>query len=55
VPSTAADLADVLATLVPGVRRLLARQGLDGDDEAAADPVAEASPVGRPDAARVRH
>jgi hypothetical protein len=43
---TAADVADVLATVVPRVRRLLERRGL-GDDEgaSAADEWAEDAPV----------
>jgi hypothetical protein len=44
---TAADVADVLATIVPRVRRLLERRGLgDGDEGAsAADEWAEDAPV----------
>jgi|CXWL01.1.fsa_nt_gi hypothetical protein len=45
VPSTA-DVADVLATIAPAVRRLLATRGFDIEgDHGAVDPVAEASPL----------
>jgi len=45
VPSTA-DIADVLATVVPAVRRLLARRGFDlENDSGAADPAADMSPL----------
>ena len=42
---TAADVADVLAAIVPGVRARLARQGLDDDDGASGDRFADAAPV----------
>ena len=41
---TAADVADVLAAIVPGVRARLARQGFD-DDGASVDRFADAAPV----------
>ena len=40
---TPIDMADILATIVPHVRRLLARQGLD--DDTATDPVAADAPL----------
>ena len=40
-----ADMADILATIVPAVRRLLARHGLDAEDGTAVDPFAEATPL----------
>ena len=42
---TAADVADVLAAIVPGVRARLARQGLDEDDGADADGFANVAPL----------
>jgi hypothetical protein len=41
---TAADVADVLATVVPWLRARLGRQGLDEEAGEAGDPVAEAAP-----------
>ena len=41
----AADVADVLAAVTPGVQRLLARQGVDPDDLGTSDAFAEASPL----------
>jgi hypothetical protein len=41
---SAADMADILSAIVPAVRRLLTRNGMDEDDTAA-DPFAEATPL----------
>jgi hypothetical protein len=41
---TAADVADVLAAIMPGVRARLGRQGGDDDAGEGRDPVAEAAP-----------
>jgi hypothetical protein len=41
----AADVADVLAAIAPGVQRLLARRGGDPDDPSAPDAFADASPL----------
>ena len=38
-------MADILSAIVPAVRRLLARHGLDGEDATAADPFPEATPL----------
>ena len=40
-----ADVADVLAAIAPGVRRLVRRHGADPDDASASDAFAEASPL----------
>jgi hypothetical protein len=42
-PPTPIDTAEILATIVPRVRRLLARHGLD--DDASADPVGSDAPL----------
>ena len=44
MPSVA-DMADILTAIVPAVRRLLARHGLDAEEGTAADPFAEATPL----------
>lgn len=44
-PPSAADLADIVGSVVPAVRRLLARRGLDETDPSAVDPFAEAAPL----------
>ncbi len=41
----AADVADVLAAIAPGVRRLVRRHGADPEDASASDAFAEASPL----------
>lgn len=41
----AADVADVLAAIAPGVHRLLRHHGADPDDASASDAFAEASPL----------
>lgn len=41
----AADVADVLAAIAPGVHRLLRRHGADPEDASASDAFAEASPL----------
>ena len=41
----AADVADVLAAIAPGVHRLLRRHGADPEDASAPDAFAEASPL----------
>ncbi len=38
-------MADILSAIVPAVRGLVARHGLDAEDGTAADPFAEAAPV----------
>ncbi len=41
----AADVADVLAAIAPGVQRVLARHGCGPDDSIGSDAFAEASPL----------
>ena len=42
---SAADLAEILAAIAPGVARLLRRHGVEADGATAADPFADASPL----------